>query len=787
VAADTTTTPNPAYNHWVRQDQLILHGIVSSVTATVVTHLGTVKTSQQAWEILKTMYAGRSRVRVMARKQRISTFAKGTQSMSVYLQGIKVISDELSIIDNPLDNTDLVIHTLNGLGNEYKEISAALRSRETPIEFAELHEKLMDFETLMRRDSPTTSEPTVVTANAVTHSKNQNFSRGPNRKQPTGGQNYEKRVICQYCEKPGHSAKVCYKIKGYPNRSQVRPTANVAAHQSQTPAHNNNWIMDTGASHHITQDLQQLTLAQPYPGSDQVLVGDGTGLQISHTGQLSIPTPIKQINLKNVLHVPNIKTNLLSVSKLCKTNHCSVEFFPDYFVVKDLKSGQALLHGPLKQDLYHLPLKPPSSVSSPHAFSSSLQSPTIWHHILGHPAPQIIKHLSTSFQIPIKCPTSFECSSCQCAKSHKLPFSDHNLKSTRPLELIYSDVWGPAPIRSLDGFLYYVIFVDHFTKYVWLYPIKFKSDVHSIFIQFKSIVEKYFNLPIITLFSDNGGEFIKLKPFLTNHGITHLSSPPHTPELNGTAERRHRHIVETGRALLYHANLPPQFWSYAFTTATYLINRMPTPILNMKTPYQALFNQPPNYNHLHSFGCLCFPWLRPYTTNKLQNRSKPCIFLGYSNSHHAFLCLDPSSNRVYISRHVNFVEHSFPYHSIKQKQSNTVQPTTSDHPLYSFIPFLTTTNNQSVSNNSQNSVSPPTVLNSQDGPVSEAAVVSDLTLNANTPQMCYPHFPQLPDLVLLTIPAVNRLSLDPKTISSNRSRYLLPQSMKSLKTLSLPQ
>jgi hypothetical protein len=173
LVAGETTTANPAFYHWTRRDQLILHGIVSSVTATVVTHLGTVKTSQQAWDILKTMYAGRSRVRVMALKQRISTFAKGTQSMAVFLQGIKAISDELSIIDNPLDNTDLVIHTLNGLGSEYKEISAALRSRETPIEFAELHEKLMDFETLMQRDNSSFQEPTVVTANTANRSKGQ--------------------------------------------------------------------------------------------------------------------------------------------------------------------------------------------------------------------------------------------------------------------------------------------------------------------------------------------------------------------------------------------------------------------------------------------------------------------------------------------------------------------------------------------------------------------------------------------------------------------------------------
>jgi hypothetical protein len=68
VLENNTTTVNPAFTHWIRQDQLILHSIISSVAATVVTHLGTVKTSNQAWEILKTMCAGRSRVRAMTLK-----------------------------------------------------------------------------------------------------------------------------------------------------------------------------------------------------------------------------------------------------------------------------------------------------------------------------------------------------------------------------------------------------------------------------------------------------------------------------------------------------------------------------------------------------------------------------------------------------------------------------------------------------------------------------------------------------------------------------------------------
>jgi len=84
----------------------------------------------------------------------------------------------------------------------------------------------------------------------------------------------------------------------------------------------------------------------------------------------------------------------------------------------------------------------------------------------------------------------------------------------------------------------------------------------------------------------------------------------------------------------------------AFTTTVYLINRMPKPIIHMKSPFEILFKTIPDYNKLHSFGCLCFPWLKPYMKNKLQPKSKPCIFLGYSKSHHAYFCLEPLSHNI---------------------------------------------------------------------------------------------------------------------------------------------
>lgn len=146
------------------------------------------------------------------------------------------------------------------------------------------------------------------------------------------------------------------------------------------------------------------------------------------------------------------------------------------------------------------------------------------------------------------------------------------LTSSSPLEIVFTDVWDPTSIQSINGYSYYVIVVDHFSKYVWLYPIKLKYDVSLIFQTFKSLVEKQFQCHIKTLYSDNGGEFIKLRPFLQKHGISHLITPPYTPEDNGLSERKHRHLVETACCLLHHASLPLHFWSYALQTATYLIN-----------------------------------------------------------------------------------------------------------------------------------------------------------------------------------------------------------------------
>ena len=181
--------------------------------------------------------------------------------------------------------------------------------------------------------------------------------------------------------------------------------------------------------------------------------------------------------------------------------------------------------------------------------------------------------------------------------------------------------------------------------------------------RFYHYVQTQFSHSIKILQSDGGGEYVskQLQSFLISKGTVHQKSCPHTPEQNGLAERKHRHLIETTITILQNAKLPASFWTHAVQTSIYLINRMPSVILQNKSPYEILFQNIPYVSHLRIFGCACFPLLRPYRLNKLQPKTTICVFLGYASQYKGYLSYEPVGKRTYISRHVIFNEHVFPY------------------------------------------------------------------------------------------------------------------------------
>ena len=215
---------------------------------------------------------------------------------------------------------------------------------------------------------------------------------------------------------------------------------------------------------------------------------------------------------------------------------------------------------------------------------------------------------------------------------------------------------------SSKGYRYYITFLDACTRYTWICLLKSKAEVNPSFLLFKTQVELQYSTKIKVLQTDCGKEFEALKSDLQASDILFRHSCPYTHEQNGLIERKHRHVVETGLSLLAQASMPTCYWDEAFLSAVFLINRMPTAVIDNKAPFEVLNNHAIDYSLLKVFGCQCYPHIRPYNKNKLQYRSLPCVFLGYDVHFKGYKCL-AASGRIYMVRNVIFNEKVFPFKS----------------------------------------------------------------------------------------------------------------------------
>ena len=249
--------------------------------------------------------------------------------------------------------------------------------------------------------------------------------------------------------------------------------------------------------------------------------------------------------------------------------------------------------------------------------------------------------------------------SCQLGKQSALPFNKSTSIESVPFSLVHSDVWGPASIPTMGGSCYFVIFVDDFSRFTWIYLFHKRSELFGIYEKFSKMVKTQFSKEIKILRSDNAREYTdkKFQEYLRQNGTLSQYSCPGTSQQNGRAERKHRQILNSVRSLLLSAKLPESLWGEAALTAVYTINRTPSSVLSNHSPYERLHGTPPNYSNLRVFGSSCFVLLHPHERNKLQPRSHLCCFLGYSIEHKGYRCYDPISKRLRISRHVVFWEH----------------------------------------------------------------------------------------------------------------------------------
>ncbi|GJT32897.1 putative RNA-directed DNA polymerase [Tanacetum coccineum] len=243
------------------------------------------------------------------------------------------------------------------------------------------------------------------------------------------------------------------------------------------------------------------------------------------------------------------------------------------------------------------------------------------------------------------------------------PLSDH--VSTELGELVHLDLWGPYKVTSRDGFRYFLTVVDDFSRAVWIFLLKNKTEVFDNMTIFYNIIHTQFNKKIKIFRSDNGTEFVnqKFTSFCESHGILHQTSCSYTPQQNGIVKRKHRHLLNVARALLFQEGLPLNMWTECILTTTYLINRLPSSMLNGKSPFELIYKRILSLKHLRSFGCLAYATI-VNNTDKFGSRSKKCVLIGYSNYKKGYKLFSLDKKHIVFSRDVKFFEDIFPF---KQK------------------------------------------------------------------------------------------------------------------------
>jgi hypothetical protein len=365
------------------------------------------------------------------------------------------------------------------------------------------------------------------------------------------------------------------------------------------------------------------------------------------------------MTLTEVLYVPGLKKNLVSVSTIEEKGY-EVLFRDGQMLLFPRGSSITLAKviGTRHERLYKFLFQPVRALIN--STSSSGDLCEIWHRRMAHlhhGALRVLREMVTG--VPDFSSEHHElCKGCTLGKYTKTAFPSSDSRAAGILDLIHSDVCGPMSSASLTGSLYYVVFIDDFSRKSWIFFMKTKGQVFSRFQEFKALVENQTGKKIRVLRSDNGGEYTskEFMDFCAGEGIRRELTVPYNPQQNGVAERKNRAIVGAARAMLHDQGLPLFLWAEACYTAVYLQNRSPHRAVGSMTPEEAFSGKKLEVGHFRIFGCITYSYVPSEKRTKMEPMVERGIFVGYSETSKAFRIYLPSLRKTVLRRDVRFEE-----------------------------------------------------------------------------------------------------------------------------------
>ncbi|KAK4404512.1 Retrovirus-related Pol polyprotein from transposon TNT 1-94 [Sesamum angolense] len=375
-----------------------------------------------------------------------------------------------------------------------------------------------------------------------------------------------------------------------------------------------------------------------------------------------------KLTLRNVRYVPDLNHNLMSCAALEEEG---LEGRCGKGIMKIMKGSLTVFKAERRRNLYMCTVDYDILAASVTDFDKT----SLWHKRLGHISQKGLELLQKEGVLIDRIEKLKFCDECVMGKQHKVQFpvsqNPNPVSSSCILDYVHADVWGPSNISTHGGNKYFLSIIDNFSRKIFVFLIKYKSDVFENFRKWKILVENQTGKKLKVLRTHNGLELCNqsFSNLCDECGIKRHKTNPYTPQQNGVAERMNRTLLEKVRCMLISSGLPKSFWGETLVTAAYLINRSPSVPLNGKIPESVWTGHTVDISSLRVFGCSAFVH---QSVDKLAPRSQKCVFIGYPDGikgYRLWLRSQPGF-KVLISKDVIFNENEMPCLNNSQDKNN---------------------------------------------------------------------------------------------------------------------
>jgi hypothetical protein len=683
---------------WV-QNNAIASGIMKGgLTDTQLGHVIGIGNAKDVWDKLKTIHQsdGTARVRSLLgefMRYRLVTTIDDTASALTRIQ-----NEVGNLKPTSKPSEDMKIEALlASLGPEYEFIVAGIDVSDT-TKFEDVVAKLRKAEARLKGQN-----------------QGQNLARFTTT--ATAGKKDKKKGSCFYCGKEGHYKRECRKFlaeqaktdendtetqgsrteggqdKGRhshtaspanhrPEQSREEPRAWAVSHQVQKVTEGTEgtrtdpWYLDSAATSHMTNCKDLFTTIKQV--KDTVTVADGRQLATQGQGTIRVRFEGEWVQVHQVLYVPGLQGNLLSVGQLAERGIMCL-FSSEGAYLR--RAGEMLAYARRIGRNYVLyPQGAHEALmtigqdngqdsgqndgqdngedrgrDAGQIVTSQEKEPdayTLWHRRLGHAGEEKMKLFQTNVEgIPALVPGQRRtCETCALTKSAKTINRDASEHTERPLQRVYTDFWGPFGVPTPSGARYILTFTDDYTRRSWIYLTRTRTELYNRFREWQMTAERQSNEELQAIRCDNAGEYLALAARLRQeNGVVFEFTTPYTPEQNGVAERLNRTLTTKVRAMLAEAELPQWLWGEAAYAACYLHNRTPRRYDGgwVTTPKEMWTGIIPDLSHLRVFGCVAYAQLaKEQRNNKLDQTSIRGIFVGYTPTARQYRVYNPETGAV---------------------------------------------------------------------------------------------------------------------------------------------